>query len=102
MMLTNQKGKETGKMQTSYPPQSQTQWEWNLTEPQTPASFTLPLGLAVNTLYSERLCLYARHQPNIGHFVQPRLSERVHDPVGKGDKFELELQREFSAVLILQ
>lgn len=72
MMLTNQKGKETGKMQTPYPPQSQAQWKWIPTEPKTPANFTLPLGLTVNTLYSEGPCLYARHQPNIGHFVQPR------------------------------
>lgn len=103
-MLTNQKGKETGKMQTSCPPQRQARWEWSLTGSQTPASFTLPLGLAVNTLHTEglELCLHARHQSNIGHFVRPRVSDRVCDQVGEGDKFELELQRKFLAVLILQ
>lgn len=58
----------------------------------------------MNTLHTEGLdlCLHARHQSNIGCFVQPRVSDGVHDQVGKGDKFELELQRKFLAVLILQ
>lgn len=55
------------------------------------SQFYLPFGLAVNTLHTEGLdfCLHARHQSNMGHFVQPRVSDGVHDQASKGDKFEL-------------
>lgn len=94
-MVTNQKGKETGKLQTSCPPQHQAQWEWCLNGSQNPDSFGLPaLVLAVNTLHTEGLylCLHAEH--HIGHFVQPRVSNGVHDQIGEEDIFELELGKE--------
>lgn len=48
------------------------------------------------------LHLHARHQSNIGHFLQPRVSGGVHDQVSEGVKFELEFQRKFLSIPILK
>lgn len=50
-------------------------------------------GIICEYLEGLDLHLYARHEWNVGYFLQSRVSDRVHDQVGKGVNFDLDFQR---------